>query len=107
MFEDLAASTTAARSTKGAHTTASQSALPATSGTSARINAPASPGVLYIFQLPAITGLRMFDVGQVVNLRPIVNRACPLTPHSSLRQTSRFELLNQPELRPYGTHSLP
>ena len=58
MFVPLITSLTAAKSTAGVQTTTSHFAS-ATSGTSAETSAFASLGVLFIFQLPAMIGVRM------------------------------------------------
>src|SRR5277367_1372339 len=69
IFEPLAVSTVAARALKGGATTISQCCDAATNGNSLAINARASAWVLYIFQLPAITGRRMGTSNQSIFLR--------------------------------------
>src|SRR5713101_6291097 len=59
MFEPRAACAAAASPVKGGATTMSQCVAPAASGRKASKNARISAWVLYIFQLPAITGRRM------------------------------------------------
>src|SRR3954451_16619599 len=56
MFEPLTASTAAVRSVKGGQITISQCSDLSTSGRNFSKNAVVSAGVLYIFQLPAMTG---------------------------------------------------
>src|SRR5712671_537392 len=56
---DRAAVTAAGRFTKGGHTTTSAWDEFATNGTNCLKNTVVSAAVLYIFQLPAKTGLRM------------------------------------------------
>ena len=56
----LVASRAAGKSTKGTPTTTSQEA-PATRGFKSLMSAVASAGVLFIFQLPAMTYLRIVD----------------------------------------------
>src|SRR5512146_893455 len=57
-FEPLAASTTVGSSTGEGNSAISSRVWPATSGKNASTNAFASAGVLYIFQLAAISALR-------------------------------------------------
>src|SRR5215831_9115842 len=59
MLVDFADSTAIAMLTKGGQTTTSACSAPATSGANCVKNTLVSGTVLYIFQLPAITGLRM------------------------------------------------
>src|SRR3954451_16273721 len=59
MFEPLTASTAAVRFVKGGQITISQCEDFSTSGRNFSKNCVVSAGVLYIFQLPAMTGVRI------------------------------------------------
>src|SRR5258706_144455 len=59
MFESRSASATGCTATNGGATTISTPATPFTSGRSSRTNTTASRTVLNIFQLPAMTGVRI------------------------------------------------
>src|SRR5688572_364271 len=60
-LDPLVASTAAGRLTKVGQMTISRPVASATSGPNASKKAPVSEAVLYIFQLPAIKGVRMIE----------------------------------------------
>ena len=62
-FEPAAAATAACRSTNGGQTTISSREWPATMGRNSAKNAVVCSGVLYIFQLAAISFLRSHGLG--------------------------------------------
>src|SRR5208283_4578261 len=61
-FDPSAASAAAANAVKGGATTTSQCTACAATGLIISMKCTASATVLYIFQFPAITGLRMFSI---------------------------------------------
>ncbi len=61
-FDPLAACAAAAKAVKGGATTTSQCSAFAATGLIFSMKSTASAMVLYIFQFPAITGLRMFSI---------------------------------------------
>src|SRR5271157_6594487 len=64
MFDPCAAPTAAVRFVKGGQITVSQWSAPPASGRNASKNAMVSAGVLYIFQLPAMTGFLIRSVSK-------------------------------------------
>src|SRR4051812_17848626 len=96
MAVPCAAATAAGRFTKGGQITTSAWVAFATKGANASKKAAVSAAVLYIFQLPARTGLRMSLQNSNLRLNPRVERA------KWLRQSQLAELFDQFEV---GTQS--